>query len=114
LTKVTDERAQLQQEYEIALQEKCEVAKKVERVMKEKNEVEERVETTIKVKEEAKKMAQKTQATIQKMYKEIPKVPLVVEVSMEEQVLRISEVIKGFCIKIEDMQSRTMPGTSPE
>jgi cell fate (sporulation/competence/biofilm development) regulator YmcA (YheA/YmcA/DUF963 family) len=39
---------------------------------------------------------QKTQATVQKLYKEIPEVPLVVEATMEEQVQMIGEVIKGF------------------
>jgi hypothetical protein len=41
-------------------------------------------------------MVQKTQAVIQKLYKEMPEVPIVVEATMEEQVLKIGEVIKGF------------------
>jgi hypothetical protein len=59
MTKVMDERAQIQQQYEIALQEKSEVAEKVEGVMKEKNEAEERVEKSLKEKDEVEKMAQK-------------------------------------------------------
>jgi hypothetical protein len=38
------------------------------------------------------------------LYKEISKVPLVVEAIMEEQVSRIGEVIKGFCRRIEELQ----------
>jgi hypothetical protein len=34
--------------------------------------------------------------SFQKLYKTIPEVPIVVEAIMEEQVLNISEVIKGF------------------
>jgi hypothetical protein len=41
-------------------------------------------------------MANKTQAAVQKLYKAIPKVPLVVEATMEEQVQMIGEFIKGF------------------
>jgi hypothetical protein len=52
--------------------------------------------------------------TIQKLYKEIPEVPMIVEATMEEQVSNIGEVIKGFCTKIEDLESCTVPGTPPE
>jgi hypothetical protein len=41
-------------------------------------------------------MEMKTQEIVQKLYKDIPKVPLVVEATMEEKVQMISEVIKGF------------------
>jgi hypothetical protein len=34
-----------------------------------------------------------------KLYKELPEVPLVVEATMEEQLLNIGEVIKGFISK---------------
>jgi hypothetical protein len=59
-------------------------------------------------------MAQKTQVVIQKLYKEIPEVPIVVEATMEEKVLKIGEVIKGLCMRIEDLQLRSTPGTPPE
>jgi hypothetical protein len=52
----------------------------------------------VKQKDEAERMAKKTQATVQNLYKVIPEVPLVVEVTMEEQVHMIGEVIKGFMI----------------
>jgi hypothetical protein len=68
----------------------------VEEVMKYKNKVEERVNKSLKEKDEAEIMAQKTQATVQKLYKEILGSPIVVEATMEEQVLNIGEVIKGF------------------
>jgi hypothetical protein len=42
------------------------------------------------------------------------KVPIVVEATMEEQVLKIGEVIKGFPTRIEDLQLRSTPGTPPE
>jgi phage shock protein A len=96
MTKVMDERAQLQQQYETSLQQKSEVEGKVEGVMKEKNEAEERAKKALKEKDEAEIMAQKTQATVQKLYKEILEVPIVVEDTMEEKVLKIGKVIKGF------------------
>jgi hypothetical protein len=33
---------------------------------------------------------------------------------MEEQVLKIGEVINGFRVHIEDLQMHIMPGTPPE
>jgi hypothetical protein len=68
----------------------------VEEVMKEKNEAEERVKKALKEKDEAKTIAQKTQAPVHKLYKTILEVPIVVEDTMEEKVLDINEVIKGF------------------
>ena len=50
----------------------------------------------MKEKDEAEKMAQHIQTTIQKLYKYIPKAPLIVEATMEEQVSKIGEVMKGF------------------
>jgi len=44
------------------------------------------------------------QTTVQKLYKAIPEVPLVVEETMEEQVKMIGEVIKGFRRQIEDLK----------
>jgi hypothetical protein len=62
---------------------------KVEEVKKEKNEVEERARKSQKEKYEAESMVQKTQAIFHKLYKEMPKVLIVVEATMEEQVLKI-------------------------
>jgi hypothetical protein len=75
----------------------------VEELRKEKNEVEERTKKYLREKDEAESMAQKRQATIQKLYKEIPEVRIVVEDTMEEKVLKIGEVIKGFQSNIEDL-----------
>jgi hypothetical protein len=33
---------------------------------------------------------------------------------MEEKVLKIGEAIKGFCMKIEDLQLQSTSGTPPE
>jgi hypothetical protein len=68
----------------------------MEEVMKYKNEVKERVRKSIKEKDKAKNIAQKSQTVAQKLYKAIPEVPIVVEATMEEQALKIGEVIKGF------------------
>jgi hypothetical protein len=86
----------LQQQYDIALQQKKEVEGRVEEVMKDKNEAKERVNKSLKEKDEDESIVQKTQAVVHKLYKEIPEVPIVVEATMEEQVLKINEVIKGF------------------
>jgi predicted nucleic acid-binding Zn-ribbon protein len=39
---------------------------------------------------------------------------MVVEYTLEEQVSNIREFIKGFYTRIEDLESHTMPGTTPE
>jgi exonuclease VII large subunit len=96
LERIRDERAQLQEKYDTTLQQKREVEGRVEEALKKKYEVEERVEMTVKEKDEVESMVKKTQATVQKLYKAIPEVPLVVEATMEEQVQMIGEVIKGF------------------
>jgi len=51
--------------------------------MKDKNEVKEITDKSQKEKDEAEKMAEKTQAIVQKLCKEIIEVPLVVEDTME-------------------------------
>lgn len=51
---------------------------------------------------------------VQKLYKEMLEVPIVVEATMEEQVLKIGEFIKGFQSKIEDLQLWSTLGTPPE
>jgi hypothetical protein len=55
---------------------------KVEGVRKENNEVEERDMKALKEKEEVESMEQKTQVVIQKLYKEMPEVLIVVEATM--------------------------------
>jgi seryl-tRNA synthetase len=114
LTRIMDERVQLQQQYDVVLQQKKEVEGWVKEVLKDKTEVEERVKKSLKEKDEVEAIAQKTQATVQKLYKAIPEVPIVVKATMEEQVLNIGEVIKGFREHIQDLQLRSMPGTPPE
>jgi hypothetical protein len=57
---------------------------------------------------------QKIQEAVQNLYKEIPEFPIVVEATMEEQVLNIGEVIKGLREQIQDLQLRNMPGTPLE
>jgi hypothetical protein len=49
-------------------------------------------------------MVLKTQATIQKLYKEMSKVLIVVEATMEDHVLNIGKVIKEFRLNIQDLQ----------
>jgi hypothetical protein len=51
---------------------------------------------------------------IQKLYKEIPEVLMVVEATLEEHVSKISEVIQGFCTRIKELEVCTTPGTPPE
>jgi hypothetical protein len=114
LIKVIEEKIETQQKYTNYLQEKSEVKEKVDRALKEKNVVKEREKKALKEKDEAKKMAHRIQTVVQKLYKAISKVPTVVEAIMEEHVSRIDEVIKGLCTRIEDMQSRSTPGTLPE
>jgi hypothetical protein len=52
-------------------------------------------------------MAHKTQVVVHKLYREKLEVSIVVESTMEEQVLKIGEVIKGFRMKIEDLHLRS-------
>jgi len=59
-------------------------------------------------------MAHKKQETIHKLNKEVPIIPLVVEDTMEDKMLNIGKVIKGFRENIEDLKLRSMPGTPLE
>lgn len=104
LTKMIDERAQLQQQYNVAIQQKKEIEGRVEEIMKDKNKADKMASKDFKEKDEAKILAQKTQAIVHKLYKAILKVPIVVEATMEEKVLKIGEVIKRFRSQIEDLQ----------
>jgi hypothetical protein len=67
------------------------------------------VKKYLKEKDKVEGIVQKTQTTVQKLYKAIPEVPIVVEATMEEQVLKIGEVIKGFRVQIEDLKLWSMP-----
>jgi predicted nucleic acid-binding Zn-ribbon protein len=68
----------------------------------------------LKEKDEVEQQAEKIQQAIQKLYKDIPEMSMVVEATLEEQVSKIREVIKGFHTRIEDLESHTTPGTPPE
>jgi hypothetical protein len=48
------------------------------------------------------------------LYKEILKVPIVVEATMEEQVSRVDNVIKRFHRRVKDLHLHTILGTTPE
>jgi hypothetical protein len=78
------------------LQKRKEVEGRVDKLLKDKTEAKERVSKSIMEKDGVEHIVQKTQVVVQKLYKEIPEVPIVVEDTMEEQVLNIGEVIKGF------------------
>jgi hypothetical protein len=54
------------------------------------------------------------QHAIQELYNNFPKVPMEVDTSLGEQVIKISESIQGFCAKIVDLESFTTPSTPPE
>jgi chromosome segregation ATPase len=96
LDRIRDERAQVQAQYDMALQQKKEIEGRIEEVMKNKEGAEERAMKALQEKEEVEAMVQKTQAIVQKLYKEVPEVPLVIEATMEEQLSKIGEVMKGF------------------
>jgi translation initiation factor IF-2 len=66
----------------------------VEEVLKDKTEAEERVRKSLKEKDEVETIAQKTQEVVQKLYKAIPEVPIVVEATMEEQVLNMVKSLR--------------------
>jgi DNA repair exonuclease SbcCD ATPase subunit len=114
LERIRDERAQVQAQYDMALQQKKEIEGRIEEVMKNNEGDEERAMKSLQEKDEVEAMVQKTQEVVQKLYKEVPEVPLVIEATMEEQLLKIGEVIKGFREKIQDLQLRSMPEMPPE
>jgi len=57
----------------------------------------------MKEKDNAENMEHHIQMVFQNLYREILEAPIVVEVTMEEQVLNIGKVIKGLCTIIEDL-----------
>jgi hypothetical protein len=54
----------------------------------------------MKEKKEVEHIAEKFHTAIQKLYKKVSEVPMVVEARVEEQVWKISEAIQGLCKKI--------------
>jgi seryl-tRNA synthetase len=114
ITRIMDERAQLQKQYDVVLQQKKKVEGQLDEVLKGKNKFEERVKKYLKEKDEVESITQKTQEVVQKIYKEILEVPIVIEATMEEHVLNIGEVIKGFRETIQDLQLMKMLGNPPE
>jgi hypothetical protein len=88
LDKLRDESAQVQAQYEIALQQKKDIEGHIEEVLKNNEGVEARALKALQEKEEAEAMVQKTQAIVQKLYKKVPEVPLVIEATMEEQFVK--------------------------
>jgi heterodisulfide reductase subunit B len=89
-------KTELQQDYRNSLQEKSTAEEKDEMILKEKSEVEEKDERILKEKDEVEQQVEKIQQAIQKLYKDILEIPMVVEATLEEQVSKIREVIKGF------------------
>jgi len=51
---------------------------------------------------------------LKKLYKSIHEVPIVVEATMEQKVIKMGEIIKGFQEYIQDLQLSNMPGTQLE
>jgi len=100
LAKVMTDKVELQKDYTIVVQEKDEAKKKVEMILKEKEEVEQQVERIYR--------------SIQKLYKVILEVTMVVDATLEEHVSKISEFIQGFHTRIREFKVHTIPGTPPE
>ena len=78
-------------------------------VVKEKDEAEQKAERILKEKDEAKQQEERIQRVIQKLYKEIPEVPMVVESTLEEQVSKINELIQDFHTRIRKFEAHTTP-----
>jgi hypothetical protein len=108
------EKSEAEGKIEKALKEKSEVEVRAKRFLKEKGKAEAKADKYLKEKDEVKQLAEKIQATVQSLYKEVPKVPLVVEATVEDQVSNISIIIKGLQNKIIELELRALPGTPPE
>jgi hypothetical protein len=96
LVKLRDESTHIQMQYDMALWKKKELEDKMEEIMKTQESAEERETKSQKEKDDADAMVQRTQVVVQKLYKQVPEVPLVVEATMEEQLLKIGDVMKRF------------------
>jgi hypothetical protein len=75
---------------------KEEMKKDYTKNLEEKEKVEKKVEGMLKEKEEAEKQVERIQRVVHKLYKDIPKVWIVVEATLEEYVQNINEFIQGF------------------
>jgi hypothetical protein len=65
-------------------------------------------------KDEAEKNIERVKQSIQKIYREILEIPVVIEATIEEQIKKTSEVIQGFCNRIRESGMRATPGTPTE
>jgi hypothetical protein len=65
-------------------------------------------------KDEAEKKVERVQQAIQKIYREILEIPMVIEATIKEHIYNISEVIKEFCNNIGELEARTTPGRPTE
>jgi hypothetical protein len=74
----------------------------------------EKVTKSLKEKEEVNRWHKKVHTAIQKLYKEVPEVSMVVEAMVEEQVVNISEAIKGLHMNITELEVCATPGTPLE
>jgi hypothetical protein len=54
------------------------------------------------------------QVGFQNLYKQVLEVPSVIEAKMEEWLLKIGEIMKGFRINIQDIQMNSTLGMPPE
>jgi len=80
----------------MALRQKRELEDKMEEISKTQESAEERAMKAQKEKDDADTMVQRTRVVVQKLYKQVPEVPLVIEVTMEEQFLKTGDVMKRF------------------
>jgi hypothetical protein len=64
--------------------------------------------------DEAKNKEERIQYAIQKVYNDIPEVPMEIDAPIEEKVSNISESIQGFHANIVDLEACTTPGTPPK
>jgi hypothetical protein len=99
---------------ELAEKKKSESKAHVKKSKIEKSEVEGKVTRALKDKDEVEQMAQKVYTTLQKQYKEVPEVLMVVESTMEEKVGNISDDIKGLRTNTIDFEVHATPRKSPE
>jgi hypothetical protein len=86
LEKVAVKSTYLQKEYTTVIQEKATTEEKAGMMLKEKSNVEEKAERILKEKDEVEKQAKRIQHAIQKLYKDILEMLMVVEATLEEQV----------------------------
>jgi hypothetical protein len=111
-TRLRDESAQVQTQYDMTLQQKKELEGRMEEIMKTKEGAEERETKNPKRRRMMQKLWYRRRRPLSnKLYKQVPEVPLVIEATMEEQLLKIGEVMKRFREQIQDLQLQSMPDT---